>query len=52
MNTLFPGGADASRAGVAVVSTNTRISSRWILLSPVVISRTSIGVNMQFAVSG
>jgi hypothetical protein len=51
MNTLFPDRAPSQRLGVAIVSTNSRIDSHWVLLTPLVVSRTGIGFNAQIALS-
>jgi hypothetical protein len=36
---------------VAIVSTNSRINTQWVMLTPVIVSKTGIGFNTQFAFS-
>jgi hypothetical protein len=51
MNTSFPPGGESQRLGVAIVSTNSRINTQWVMLTPVIVSKTGIGFNTQFAFS-
>jgi hypothetical protein len=51
MNTLIRDHAPNERLAVAIISTNSRISNRWVLLTPLVISKTGIGFNAQFALN-
>ena len=50
MNTLFPA-SGTQRLAAAILSTNCRINDRWVMLTPLVITETGIGVNGQFAYS-
>jgi hypothetical protein len=49
MNTVFPPNGTNQRLATLIVSTNSRISARWVMLTPVVITETGIGCNTQFA---